>query len=431
MNPNPTYYKREQLRGASTGFIFDSLDSYNRFIDDVEVRAAGNTRIGYDKLNSPNYVRSTSSRRWYGTDDTSWSNKPIDTFLFNNELESFLMSFRGQTLSVDVIDLDQQKSIKFTEKEIGVFSFDLASLGLIRVFEYYSPLLDGIVSPDLVRSYKNEQGQLIFFHIYTAYIPRHICNYDAKIGGYYSNILKRQVNKSDLVEEVTDDGIYLVYPERKEIQKHDVERRQRRDKNGNLKFATTFKKCFIEIPKIDKPLPRIDIIVPASYSAGVDADSQMLYSSMAAITLAEKLSKSGVNYRILACYGVKTTGAGTSKTVYPFVVLKKEGEPLDKNKMAVLLSDGRQFRYRQFKGFYAVQFDAGYDSNISVSGIGAPITDARDIKEAYLEMLSKSTNNEDVLASQNPKSKIVLDLALSEQQARDAYNKVINEISKL
>jgi hypothetical protein len=133
----------------------------------------------------------------------------------------------------------------------------------------------------------------------------------------------------------------------------------------------------------------------------------------------------------LACYGVSTTGAGTSKTVYPFVVLKKEGEPLDKNKMAVLLSDGRQFRYRQFKGFYAVQFDAGYDSNISVSGIGAPITASKDIKEAYLEMLSKSTNNEDVLASQNPKSKIVLDLALSEQAARNAYNKVINEISKL
>jgi hypothetical protein len=157
----------------------------------------------------------------------------------------------------------------------------------------------------------------------------------------------------------------------------------------------------------------------------------MLYASMAAITLAEKLSKSGVNYRIIACYGVGTLGAGTKKEVYPFVTLKKEGEPLDKNKIAVLLSDGRQFRYRQFKGFYAVQFDAGYDANIDVSRIGSPITDSQAIKRAYLEMLSKSPNPEDRAAAEKPNSKIVLDLALSQQQAQNSYNNIIRQIATL
>lgn len=431
MNPNPTYYKREKLRGEKTGFIFDGLDLYNRFIDETDQAAQGNARRGFDMINRPNYVQSNSEVSWYGTTDTSWANQPISTFQFNNELDSFLQSFRSQTLSVDVVDIDQQKSIKFTEKEIGVFSFDLASLGLIKVYEYYSPLLKTIVKSDLVRSRKNEKGELIFYHVYTPYVPKHICNYNGRTNGYYSEILKRNVNKADLVEEIDEDNIYFVFPERKEVPQHDVERRQQLDKNGKPKYATTFKKCFIEIPKIEKPLPRIDIIVPSTYSSGVDASTEMLYGSMAAITLAEKLSKAGVNYRILACYAVQTTGAGTSKKVYPFVTLKKEGEPLDKNKIAVLLSDGRQFRFRQFKGFFAVQYDAGYDSSIDTSSIGRPVTDSSEIKNAYLEMLAKSPNPEDKAAAEKPNSKIVLDLALSRQSAERAYNNIIRQISNL
>ena len=432
MNPNPTYYKREKLGGYKTAFLFDGLDLYNRFIDEVEQTAQGNARRGFDTLNTPNYVeRKSRDSEWFGTTDSSWANQPITTFQFNNELDSFLQSFRNQTIAIDVIDIDQQKSIKFTEKEIGVFSFDLASLGLIKVYEYYSPLLKSIVKPDLVRSYRNEKGELIFYHVYSPYVPKHICNYNGRTNGYYSEILKRNVSKADLIEEIDDDNIYFVFPERKEIPQHDVERRQKIGENGKPKYATTFKKCFIEIPKIEKPLPRIDIIVPSTYSASVNAQTQMLYGSMAAIALAEKLSKAGVNYRIVASYSVQTNGAGTRKSVYPFVTLKKEGEPLDKNKIAVLLSDGRQFRYRQFKGFYAVQYDAGYDSNINVSAIGTPITGAAEIKEAYIEFLSKSPNPEDRAAAEKPNSKIVLDLSLSRQQAERAYNNIISQISSL
>ncbi len=431
MNPNPTYYKREKLRGSGTAFLFDGLDLYNRFIDEVDQVAQGNARMGLDRINAPNYVSGNASKSWYGTTDTSWASQPISTFQFNNELDSFLQSFRSQTINVDVIDIDQQKAIKFTEKEIGVFSFDLASLGLIKVYDYYSPLLKEIVKPDLVRSYRNENGELIFYHVYSPYVPKHICNYNGRTNGYYSEILKRNVNKTDLVEEIDDNNIYFVFPERKEIPQHDVERKQKIGENGKPKYATTFKKCFIEIPKIEKPLPRIDIIVPSTFASGVDASTQMLYASMAAITLAEKLSKSGVNYRIIACYSGETSGAGTKKRFFPFVTLKKEGEPLDKNKIAVLLSDGRQFRYRQFKGFFALQYDAGYDSSINVRTIGTPFTNPAEIKNAYLEMLAKSPNPDDRAASENPKSKIVLDLALSSQGAQNAYKNIISQISSL
>lgn len=434
MNPNPTYYKREKLSGNRTAFMFDTLDEYNRFIEEVDVNAVGNARTGFDMVNASNFVErsiSSNGKSWYGTTDASLVQNRLNTYLFNSQLQSFLDSFRNQSVSIDVIDLDQQKSIKFTEREIGVFSFDLASLGLIRVYEYYSPLLNKIVSPNLVISEKNQEKKLIFYHVYTPYVPTHKVEYDLSKGGYYSKILKRVVQKSELIEVVTETDIYFAFPERKEIPQHIVEQRQQTDSQGRPKFSSTFKKSFIFIPPVEKSLPRIDIIVAASYPSNVNAESQMIYSSMAAIAIAEKLSKSGVNYRMIASYPVQTSGAGTKKSVFTFVTIKKEGEPLDKNKMAILLSDARQFRYQQFKGFLASQFDAGYDSSIDPRGIGFAIRSDVDVKNAYIDFLSNQNNPEDRLAASNTQSKIVFNGALSEQQAIDQYNRIIREISKV
>lgn len=434
MNPNPTYYKRVKLEGNKTAFMFDNLDDYNKFIEDVDRVAVGNARRGFDRINKPSYVESNISsegEKWFGTTDASLVTTSLNTYLFNNQLQSFLDSFRNQSINLDVIDLDQQKAIKFTEREIGIFSFDLASLGLIKVYEYYSPLLDKIVSPNLVISQKNEDKKIVFYHVYMPFVPMHKVEYNLKQGGYYSPILKRLVQKSELIEVVTDTEIYMAFPERKEIPQHVVEQRQQLDSKGRKKFSSTFKKSFIYIPQVEKSLPRIDIIVAASYSNRVDAKNEMIYSSMAAIAIAEKLSKSGVNYRIIASYPVKSSGAGTSKSVFTFVTIKKEGEPLDKNKIAILLSDARQFRYQQFKGFIASQFDAGYDSSLDQYGIGFAIKDSESVKNAYMEYLGKQDNPEDRLAALNIRSKIVFNGALSEAEAIDQYNRVIREISRI
>lgn len=412
-----------------TSFLFDSLSDYNRFINDVDSVAIGNARRGLDKFNDINFVRQQTSERWYGTNNPDLVTKDVSTYLFNSELDSFLQSFRAKTVNVDIIDLDQNKAIKFTEKEIGIFSFDLASLGLIRVFEYFSPLLNTIVSGDLVKSYKNEKGDILFYHVYQPSVKKHIVQFDAQYNGYFSNILGRVVPKDQLIEVVTENDIYFEFPERKEIPQHDVERRQKLDENGRKKFSTTFKKSFVYIPKVEKPLQRLDLIIAANFNASIDAKDQMIYASMAAIAIAEKLSKSGVQYRIIASYPVMST-RGKNTESYAFVTLKKEGEPLDKNKMAVLLSDGRYYRYQQFRGFYAVQYDAGYDANIDVEGIGRAIVDSQKIKDAYIDTLKMSNSPEDITASKNLDTKIVFNGALSRAQAENQYNDIIKQISK-
>lgn len=428
------YYKKNKLSGNRTAFMFNSLSDYNRFINEVSSAAPAGSRARrkLDEYGAGYITRTARDTTKFGTTDASLVTDDISTYLFNNELDGFLSTLRSRTVNLDIIDLDQQKAIKFTEQEIGVFSFDLASLGLIPVVEFYSPLLNKIVSANLVRSEKKSNGSLYFYHIYQPEIIQHIVKFNANYNGYYSEVLKRLVPKEDLVEEESNGDIIFYYPFTPEVQKHKVDRRQKVDEKGKKKFSTTWKKSFVYMPKVEKPLPRVDLIVGSSFSWGVRAKEQMIYSSMAAITIAEKLSNSGVNYRIIAAYPVQTSqpGSGTSQGIYTFVTVKKEGEALDKNKIAVLLSDGRQFRYKQFKGFIASMYDAGYDAKIS-DGIGSPISNATMIKDAYMDYLRSSNEPSDKEAAKKPESKIVFSGALSQQQAEDQYNDVIGQISRI
>lgn len=414
--------------------MFDSLTDYNRFINETvnSVPANSRARMKFDSFGGDYITRTARDETKFGTTDTSLITDNIDTYLFNNELEGFLGTLRNRTINLDIVDLDQQKTIKFTEQELGIFSFDLASLGLIPVVEFFSPLLNEIVSADLIKSEKKSDGTLYFYHIYQKEIPKHIVNFNTNYNGYYSDILKRVVLKENLIEEDFNGNIVFYYPFKAEVQKHKVDRRQKVDENGKLKWSTTFKKSFIYIPKVEKPLPRVDIIVGSSFEWRTDAKGQMIYSSMAAISIAEKLSRSGVNYRIIAAYPVRTSrpSSGTPQEIYSFVTVKKEGEALDKNKIAVLLSDGRQFRYQQFKGFVASMYDAGYDAKIADS-IGTPISDADSIKTAYIDYLTLSDSPSDREAAKKTESKIVFSGALSQQQAEDQYNDIIGQISRL
>jgi hypothetical protein len=274
-------------------------------------------------------------------------------------------------------------------------------------------------------------GQLIFYHIKVESIPRHIVRYSGKEGGYFSNVLKKLVPAADLEQEVVDNEIVYYFPETFEIPKHDVEKRQKRNEDGGLKFATTWKKSFIHIPRPISSLPRIDLIIASSYSGGVDSRDAMVWNTMAGLAVAQKLSQSNINYRIIAAY---TDGARAGKEVYTFVKIKDEGQPLNANMMATLISDGRFFRYETFLGSFATMFDAGYDANIDYMGISSAINDtdaSPKIRNSYIDYLKTNKGYSDRMAAKNFDSKIVFRQALTESQAVAEYNRVIDKISKL
>ena len=422
-------YSKEVVAPNTTVFMFDKIYDYNDFIEEKAIelpKLSANAKRVFDSSVSDSAVKSMSNDiKWYGTKDANSVKGKLDTFLDSNRLNNFLEQFRNQTVSFDSIDIDQKKKIVFTSQEIGIFSFDLASLGLIRVYEYFSPYLNRIISGNFVRSYKNDEGQLVFYHITVEGHPRHLLQ--LKNGVLHSTRLDREVSFQEAEKVETEDKIEYYMPEKPKIEKHEVERRQKVDKKGNKVFSSTFKKSFIYIPKVTSQLPRIDIIINASYSAGVDATEEMIWSSMAAITISEKLSASNVDYRIYASYPVKFNN---NKKTYTFVKIKDSGEPLNINGLAIMTSDARQFRYQQFKGFITTGADAGYGDDIG-GGIGAPIINENDIRNTFIEYLKKTKDFDSSDAAVFEDSKIVFGQSLGRQSAIDKYKDVIKQISKV
>jgi len=422
-------YRKEVVAPKTTVFMFDKINDYNDFIEEKAIelpKLSANAKRVYDDSTGDAFVNSTAKDiTKFGTTDVDVVKSKLNTFLDSDKLNLFLDQFRNQTVSFDATDIDQKKKIVFTSQEIGIFSFDLASLGLVRVYEYFSPYLNKIISPNFVRSYKNNEGQLIFYHIMVEGVPRH--RLDLKGGKLYSYRLDREVDFEEAEKIEDEDNIEYFMPEKPKIEKHEVERRQKVDKKGNKVFSSTFKKSFIYIPKITTQLPRIDLIINASYRWGVSATDEMIWSSMAAITIAEKLANSNVDFRIYASYPVEFRNG---KKAFTYVKLKDVNEPLNINGLAIMTSDGRQFRYQQFKGFILTGADAGYGNDIP-SSIGSPLNDEAEIKNNFIEYLKKAQDFDSNDAEVFKESKIVFGQSLNRKAAMDKYDEVIKQISKV
>lgn len=426
--PNPTYYKREKIAANKWSFLFNSIADYDRFIEEKIKTATGNAKTTLDAYTNGSLVQSNiraGGISWFGTINQNEVKSNLDTFLYRDDLQRILSNLTNRLNKVNISDIDQQKSIKFTEQEVGIFSFDLASLGLIKVFQYFSPLINGIVDANLVEGAKNDDGETIFFFKGQPFVASHKIEYNMNTGGFYSPILKKNIPKTELLLVDNGTDIYYEFPEQKEIPRHAVVREQKTNPDGTKKFATTFKKCFVYIPKVEKPLPRIDIIVPFSFNSSYSAD-QMKYNAIPSIALAEALSKIGINYRIIAAYPIEQS----RKEIYQYITIKKEGEALDKNKMALFIGDARYYRFQRFRGVNAALSDIDRD-NDGGDGNWDTIRDESQIKRNYIDFLSRQTNPEDIEASKRLNTKIVLNPVSTENGALNEYQRVITYIQSL
>ena len=189
-------YSKEVIAPNTTVFMFDKIYDYNDFIEEKTIELpqlnANAKRVFDDSVSDAAVESKARDITKYGTRDVNLVKGKLDTFIDSNRLNSFLEQFRDQTVSFDSIDIDQKKKIVFTSQEIGIFSFDLASLGLIRVYEYFSPYLNKIISGNFVRSFKNDEGQLVFYHIMVEGYPRHLLQ--LKKGVLNSTRLDREVS---------------------------------------------------------------------------------------------------------------------------------------------------------------------------------------------------------------------------------------------
>jgi hypothetical protein len=103
---------------------------------------------------------------------------------------------------------------------------------------------------------------------------------------------------------------------------------------------------------------------------------------------------------------------------------------LDANGLAILVSDMRYYRMSNFLLKQAAQYDSGFGNDL-IDEISYPISNSQEVKTAYINYLSKQTSESDREASKLTDSKIVLNYALSEQEALQGYNNTITQIANL
>jgi hypothetical protein len=419
------------VKPNSQTILFDSYFDYVDYINDLVPKLQGNARTVYDLTFSRTTLENDArDENWFGTTDLSQVTDDVTTFLFNNELSQELEAFDRRNTNIEQIDLEQKKKITFTAQEIGIFSFDLASLGLIPVVEYFSPLLNRIVSGDEVRSYKTGNGDVVFYHIFVAEIPQHYLKQEK--GKLFSPILNIFVNENSpyVIKEIIDGKFEFIHLKVEEIPRHDVQQRQVIGDNGLPKFSSTWKKSFIYIPQIPFQLPQIDIVIQVSYNAYIQARNQMFWTSVAVNAIIEKLSKSNVRFRIYAG-GSTSWGTNGTKIISSFIKLKDLNDPLNINTTSIISADARNFRYQFFKYIITASYDLGYDADIN-TGLGRAINDVDVTKRSLIEALKIS---KDFGSSQNdslnPNTKIIINACLSEEEAQETFDRAIRQIKNL
>ncbi len=370
----------------------------------------------------PRYANDISK---YGTTNLSLINGPITTYLFNNELDRYIEEFNDRTAKSDKRNLEQKRKIKFTSQEIGIFSFDLASAGLIRSFEYFSPLLNRIVANSDVFS-REEDGKVVFYHIHQDEIPEH--DLDLRYGLWYSPFLKINIDPKDAVEKTLpngETGYYLPYSP--EVPEHAVEQRQKVSEDGRPIFTSTTKKSFVYLPELKLNLPKVDLILPVSFSWGVNAATQMLYNCFAPITVGLKLEQSNVKTSMVTITGSRSG----NKTVYTVIKIKQPKNRIDRNRIASIMSDGRFFRRLFFSSVVANYDYVGWGNDL-VDGLGFPINDVDTLRDLYSDILRQRQEFDNVSAQTvTTQNKLFFRQCLNERAAVAEYDRMINVIQNL
>lgn len=380
------------------------------------------------------YIKTGKGLAYYGTENADEVVKEKSSYLQSEKLAELTSKFDKKIENVDASALNQKKTILFNDREIGNFSFDLASLGLIPVVEYYSPLKKYVVNPNYVKS-RLVDGKREFYHIALPYIREHVLKeMGAKL---YSDILGRYVEQNDAEPGVDDKGnVIFIFSEKMAIPEHVVIQRQVLLPNGKPKYTSTWKKSFIYIENKPFELPQIDLIINSSFNWKIDAITQMVYTTLPVIGIIKKLQELNVKNRFFL---IKTSNGYKGKKVYndilctSIVKLKGVNEAPDFNKLAIVSSDARYYRLEGHLSTRAIFNALGVVSYCHRSGV--PINDEKisikDFNKAIRETKDYGDADPKYFEGGNSENKIFFPRCLNMQEAEDAYNEILAKINTM
>lgn len=221
---------------------------------------------------------------------------------------------------------DLKKSrIEYSSIPKGLFDFSKASKGLIRPVEYYSSELDKVVSPNDV-TYKHINLKKVFFT--SVNDEQYVC--EPRQEGT-TEMLRAFPNK---LRKVLLPNLGIFVPETitgKQVVKMGDKR---------LRFTSTEKKVYAYRKRLGGGIaPFVDIYINNIGYWGTTSEGRFL-KALPVLTMCKVLQNAGVRTRIWVGEFSEYYG-----NMYIVPILAKEyGEPLDFNKLGVVVSDSRFFR---------------------------------------------------------------------------------------
>jgi len=306
-------------------FLFDKLTDYNLFVTTLLERT---TNANIKNIRDIKLLNRIPTLDFHGTINRNELRGFKDKFRSLDFIKQQVEVFRSSKINDKILSFDNKKVLRFNDRDLGIFSFDLASAGIHKVKEYYSHKLKKIVDPNEVETVQD---------------------------GYKFKYF------------------YIGKP------RHEVEQRDKLLENGLPKLRTSVKKVFIDIPKPKKTLPQIDIFINIAFSSYLKPD-EIRWNALALIAIAEKLNATNISTRIWTVCGGEYDN---STAVYKIIKIKDFNEPLDINSLGILVADSRFLRYDLSKGRLAL-IDYIGGGNLIDNSLGTPINYMPSIKQDVL-----------------------------------------------
>lgn len=305
---------------------FSFFDEYKNHLDAhtifslPKIRGEWNLKANYDRIDrymSDARIRDKINDNFYGTDTSFEKLRAGYTEFQNPTLLANTISEINEEIKTEMFSNIEKPKMNINDR-LGLFSFDLASMQMNYVYEYF----------------KNSDNTKV----------------DA-------NNVKR-----------LKDGRYCLIDQETVFLTQKIKRRE----NGTPVVISSIKKCFIDFEKKMAQERSVEIIVLNSFSFNERARN-IIFNSMAAISTAKNLILKGFKVKITSLLVVK---GDEKEFYYHFVPVKKFNEPLDINAAAYVCGDARFFRYQGFK-----MLMKGYDSknkDIAI-GLGSIISNVQQV----------------------------------------------------
>ena len=286
------------------------------------------------------------SRSFQGTSDAAemkaLANGTNRKFLSDAKLNEFIDTSKNLFEEISLGGSFDKDRMIATDLPIGVFSFDLASQGLYRPMEYFSPDLNKIIDPNLVISTRvGDTDEYVFTY--------------EENGEVY--ILVQQ-------QEGTNDGKPIF-----------------RTRTKKVNLIRGGRKSISE--DSDQDAKYVDLFVPIG-GLSYATTEQLIYRALPAILVAYNMQIAGIKCSINGVFQLSDTYGKLNKDAESFYItygVKTYEENLDFNQICLELGDPRIFRGRDF-AYISAAFKKLFNKDVG-GGLGTALS-TLSLEEQFL-----------------------------------------------